>query len=559
MEPIVDLSMHDIKIHLTYHKFIFPACSTYSSSSRGFQTYGPLGVIIKNKIIAEWRKLFITNSNNVYEIDSPIMLSSELLTNSGHIAKFNDPVITILDPISGEKTDLRADHLIKNYFDEHNIVPTQQLDTLTIDEMLEYVHKYKMVSNYESATISYKNLMLSVSNYMYLRPEIAQGIFTEFDTFNENVADLPFGLAQVGKSYRNEISPEPFTRLKEFTQAEVEYFFDPMEPHSHLNYNEIKDIVIPLLPQDSQLGDNIIKYITIEYAVTNNIITNQILAYYLATIYTFVKNLGFPDSVLKFRQQLDSELAHYAIQCWDLEILLPNGWIECVGCAYRGDYDLKVHNTKGQHFIKKYIKKVNKLKMFLNISKLKNKDIIKPFYAEYGNKTFLTQEEALSQNKFTDLVDAIDFKNVVEMENLNIIPHVIEPSIGIDRIFYAMAHTLLKGRLCDPGRVVFKLPISLRPYDIAIYALTSADSLVTYVKTDLAFVNKLFSVHYDYSGATIGRKYTRSDSIGVRLTITVDFQTLSDDTFTLRFSDTGAQIRIHKNVVDTELPKYLSV
>lgn len=291
MNPIVNLSIDDIKKHLYHHKFILASCKSYQSIMSdydGFQTYAPLGLEIKNKIISEWRKLFI--KLNVHEIESPILLSQEVLTNSGHIAKFNDYVVT-----NGKNT-VRADHLIEDFIQNNKIDLTISVNDMTPDEMLEIIKKYKMI-NYDdndinSIKIIPQNLMFKCDK-LYLRPEIAQGIFTEFENFYDN--NLPFGLAQVGKSYRNEISSSPFTRLREFTQAEVEYFFDP-DDSSHPLYDTVKLLELPF-----ENNSNIIT-MSIINAVTSGIIINEIMAYWLGTIYKFAKNLGLDDNIIRFRQ-----------------------------------------------------------------------------------------------------------------------------------------------------------------------------------------------------------------------------------------------------------------
>ncbi len=361
MEPNVDLTSADIKNHLLHHKFIVPTCQLYEASGRGFQTYGHNGVTIKNKIIDQWRKLFI--NENVLEIDTPTLTSSDVLTNSGHVGKFNDFIAT--DGVNV----VRADHLIKDYFSENNIINENPVDNMTSEEMLEIIKKYKMMENTENVDVVPKNLMFSAGD-SYLRPEIAQGIFVEFSQFYDSVMDLPFGLGQVGKSYRNEISPQPFVRLREFTQAEVEYFFDPNEL-THSQYEEIRHISIPLFSTEAQQNNGKIKMTNIEFAVNEEIISNEIMAYYLATIYKFVTSLGLTNNVIRFREHMKNELAHYAVQCWDLEVQLSDGkWLECIGCAYRGNYDLSVHNINNKNSIKKYTKKVCMYKPTLNLEKL---------------------------------------------------------------------------------------------------------------------------------------------------------------------------------------------
>ena len=538
MNATVSLDISEVKSHLMTNKFIIPTAQSYQSfesNSKGFHTYGPLGVTLRNKLINLWRKLFITS--NVFEIDTPLLQSKEVLTNSGHVGKFTDLVV------SNGKDTVRADHLVKDYCEKNNIKLTKPIDDMVQDELLTLVKQYAMIENSENATIAPKNLMFGFGD-LYLRPEIAQGMFTEFDQFYNSGVSLPFGLAQVGKSYRNEISPQPFIRLREFTQAEVEYFFDPND-ESHPLFESVKHLTIPLFTQELQIADsNLAALYSIENSVTNKIIVNEIMGYFLGTIYKFAKKLGLSDDSIRFRQHLPNELAHYAKQCWDLEIKLANGgWLECVGCAHRGSFDLQNHNIRGQNVIKSYATKLTKFKINLNSGE--SKDTAKEFYTLFKNKMYDSREQVEADPNYKTFCNNTFITEYVQVVESNVFPNVIEPSMGIDRMIFAVANNLLKKRTDDNNRIVFNLPLEFVPYEIAVYALSNKDNLINYVKTKLLHLNNDFSVFYDFSGTSIGKRYVRSDEIGVGLTITVDFQTLNDDTVTLRYSSDGHQDRLH--------------
>ena len=549
MDPIISLSIDKVRSHLIENKFIQPTAQSYNGS-KGIQTYAPLGLILKNKIINSWRKYFITN--DIFEIETPILTKKEILVNSGHVGKFADPVIS-----NGIET-LRADHVVEDYVSKNNLDINLDLNE---NELLEIIKKYKIIENSENAVIISKNLMFNFDD-QYLRPELAQGIFTEFDGYYPS-NNLPFGLAQTGKSFRNEISPQPFIRLIEFTQAEVEWFFDPFD-NSHPNFDSIKNLKPPLYEHSENL--------TIDEYVSNNTIINQIMGYYVGVIYKFALSLGFDNDVIRFRKHKVNELAHYAKECWDLEIKLVNGnWLECVGCAHRGSHDLTVHNTCGQNFIQKYSSKNNKFKIDLNIPLLKEKkyseiDILKKnFYVEHSKKLY-SQEELnvimynyrintdFSKYIHIDQFDLFDqfiiISETTEIINSNVIPYVIEPSVGIDRIIFAMANNLLKKRSGDLNRIVFKLPIELNLYDFALFVLSNNEELISYVKTKLNFLNDKFKIYYDWSSVSIGKKYVRSDNIGIMFAITVDFDTLNNDTITLRNINDGEQQRIHIDMIN---------
>lgn len=546
MEAIIPLNYDEVKSHLTSHKFIVPTAQVYQSfesSSKGFHTYGALGTILKNKIINLWRKLFVTS--DVFEIDTPLLQGKEVLTNSGHVGKFNDLVI-----MNGTDT-FRADHLVRDFCEKSGIKLDKPIDNFTKDELLEMVKLHKMCVNSENATISPKNLMFSFGD-LYLRPEIAQGMFIEFDQFYNSGTKLPFGLAQVGKSYRNEISPQPFTRLREFTQAEVEYFFDPFHPNHPLFQYTVSHFTVPLLTQDIQLANSEVPVMTnLMEAVNTGVIVNSIMGYFLGKVYLFAKTLGLNDDAVRFRQHLPNELAHYAKQCWDLEIKLANGnWLECVGCAHRGDYDLKNHNIRGQNVIKSYETKVTKFK--INLNNGESKEMAKVFYSQFKNKLYESQKEIENDPEYEKFKYNTHITTSVQRLESTVFPNVIEPSMGIDRIIFAVANNLLKKRVGDTDKIVFGLPLECVPYEIAVYALSNDDSLVNYVLTKLSSLNDHFTVHYDYSGTSIGKRYVRSDAIGVGLTITVDFKTLEDNTVTLRYTSGAHQDRIHiSEIVET--------
>ena len=286
-------------------------------------------------------------------------------------------------------------------------------------------------------------------------------------------------------------------------------------------------------------------------AVNTGIIVNSIMGYFLGKVYLFAKTIGLTDDVIRFRQHLPNELAHYAKQCWDLEIKLANGnWLECVGCAHRGSYDLTNHNIKGQNVIKEYSTKLIKHKISLN--KGASKEITKDFHLSFKTKIFDSVEEILSNPDYEKFENNVTISQYTEHVESTVIPNVIEPSMGIDRIIFALANNLLKKRQTDNNRILFNLPLQFVPYEIAVYGISNKGVFEDYVKNDLFFLNNHFSVYYDFSGTSIGKRYVRSDEIGVQLTITVDPQTLNDNTVTIRHSSDGHQDRVHKdNLIET--------
>lgn len=551
MDPIINLSVEEVKLHLTTHKIIQSTAQFYKlqtdNITKGFQTYGPIGFTIKQNIINQWRKQFMNNDTNIHEIETPTIMYKDILVNSGHATKFTDFII-----VTDSSETFRADHLVHDHCTKNNISLDIPIDSMSSEQLLDLVKFHNMVKDAHLAKITTKNLMFELKDF-WLRPELAQGIFCEYKNFYDDIGCLPFGLSQVGKSYRNEISPHSFVRLREFTQAEIEWFFDPLD-QTHPLFFEIKDLVLPFYSQKSQTTDKEITYYKIEDALVLGLLANEIMGYFLGKIYLFAKSLGFTDENIRFRQHLPEEMAHYAVQCWDLEIKLSNGgWLECVGCAYRGDYDLKVHNIKNQHFIQKYTKKEKKISLVFTSDTEKklielygDSDLVKKikidFYQNYAKNNYEELPEYVTYLNIPTNFFSIQEK-IVTIDS-TVLPHVIEPSIGIDRIIYALANNLLKKRVSDENRIVFLLPISIVPYDIAIFSLSNKPELNEFIKK-LKFLESDYKIYYDFSSVAIGKKYVRCDSIGVPFAITIDFTSLIDDTVTLRFIKDGSQKRFN--------------
>jgi glycyl-tRNA synthetase len=196
--------------------------------------------------------------------------------------------------------------------------------------------------------------------HSFLRPETAQGHFLNFSRLLEyNNGRVPFASAQIGRSFRNEISPRAgLLRVREFTMAEIEHFVDP-DDKSHPRFHEVKDVTLALLDRDTQsAGKTDIRHLTIGEAVSSGLVANETLGYFVARIYLFLTRIGIDPARLRFRQHMSNEMAHYAQDCWDAEIQSSAGWIECVGCADRAAYDLTVHakRTGASLFVREALK-----------------------------------------------------------------------------------------------------------------------------------------------------------------------------------------------------------
>ena len=299
----------------------------------------------------------------------------------------------------------------------------------------------------------------------YLRPETAQGQFLNFAKLLEyNQQQMPFASASIGKSYRNEISPRAgLLRVREFWMAEIEHFVDPEGGKKHARFDEVKDVELILLNRHTQLaGKTDVDRVPIGKAVADGTVDNETLGYFLARIHLFLKKIGVDQSKIRFRQHMANEMAHYAADCWDAELLTSYGWIECVGCADRSAYDLSVHakKTGAPLMVRQRLDKPISIEEWqIDLDKKK----FGPHFKKDG-KTVEAAIEALPQDKREALAQdlAADGKITIDVEGVaggkveigkdlitierrtrtentrEFTPNVIEPSFGIGRILYSL-------------------------------------------------------------------------------------------------------------------------
>ena len=447
---------------------------------------------------------------------------------------------------------------------DHNMLELQ----INSNGIVQGVYDEKM-KKHQPVRVHRKNLMyeipsLSGPDVDFLRPELAQGIFVNFKLVQQFLKkSLPMGIAQVGKSFRKEISPTPFTRMREFNQAEIEYFVDDKDK-SHPNFSMVETYEIPILSAKMQVtGDKPIM-ISIGKAVETNIISHQTMGYWLARIHQFAIKIGLNPGKIRFRQHLSNEMAHYASECWDLETRVLDSWLECVGCADRGNYDLTSHG-KNKLTAKRLLDKPiieTKLVYKLNKSTISNKykDLTMGIVNYFNNlddvelkklhKNFADGKGFIyiyiGDSLCTITNDMIEFDNEeIRTEYEEFIPHVVEPSFGIDRLLYSVFEHSFYIRPQDAKRGVLGLPTLLTPYDVSVLQLHNKDELkviATYIKNLLKDNN--FSIYTDNSGVAIGRKYVRQDEIGVKFAITIDPGSLEDNMVTVRERDSMKQIRV---------------
>jgi len=543
----------------------------------GFVDYGPLGTMLKNNIIDMWREYYVVREE-FYEIDSPTITPYEVLKASGHVDNFTDPIVECRECLES----FRADHLIEECV---------SLDTegKSLEELEALIKKYSIrcpKCGGELGEVKRFNLMFITSigpggkRRGYMRPETAQGIFIQFRRlagFFRN--KLPFGVVQIGRAYRNEISPrQGVIRLREFTQAEGEFFVHPREKR-HERFKEVEDEVIPLLPADRQMDDTLdpeekVIRITIGEAVRRGIVRHEAIGYFIAITKRFLTDIGIDVEKLRFRQHLPDEMAHYAMDCWDAEIYTERfGWIECVGIADRTDYDLRSHMNHSGVDLRIFVeyeepKEVETYEIELNyreVGRIFKKDLklieetlkemdreeIERMVREIREKGkyILKVERDGEVKEFQILESYIRIRKVVKkIRGEKILPHVIEPSYGIDRILYCLLEQAYRE---EEDRVYLDLKPKVAPVKVGVFPLVNRDNLPE-IAMDIKEKLRREGIiaQYDDRGA-IGRRYMRMDEIGTPFCITVDSGTLEDGTVTVRYRNTREQERVKiEEVVD---------
>ena len=416
--------------------FIFPSSDIYGGLSSCWD-YGPLGVEMKRNVKEAWWQAMVHQRDDMVGLDTSILMHPDVWQASGHLDGFSDPMVDCKDC----KMRWRSDDM-----EDTSKCPSCG-GQLTEPRQFNLMFK------------TFMGPMADSSSTVYLRPETAQGIFVNF----RNVLDttrkkLPFGIAQIGKSFRNEITTGNFIfRSREFEQMEIEYFVKPGNEDKAFN----------------------------SWCETR-------LNWYL--------KLGIKKEHLRLRPHGESELAHYAKGCYDIEYLFPMGWSELEGIANRADYDLKQH--------------------------------------------------ASASNKNLDYFD--------NDTNEHYLPYVIEPSAGVERSFLAFLLDAYDEETNDKGetRVVLRFNPSIAPYKAAILPLSRKEPLVELSKKIHKELSKRCVVMYDDT-QSIGRRYRRQDEIGTPLCVTVDFESLEDNCATIRDRDTMKQIRVPVPELDSVLKSIL--
>ncbi len=531
--------------------FIYPSFEIYGGIA-GFYDYGPLGAQLKNNIENLWRRFFVLKDNCI-EITTPDITLYEVLKASGHVEEFTD--LTVDCP------------KCKKSFKVEDIIGTTPVEQALAEKKIKCLGCGTVLTNPHPV-----NLMFSTTigagdgRPAFLRPETAQGIFTNFHLlYRYNRERLPLGVVQIGKGYRNEISPRQGTlRQREFSMAEAEIFIDPTTK-THPRFHDI--INEPLV-----LNDNVIEHhVTVGHAVNQGIINSQALAYYMHLTSSFLLAAGIDPKKFRFRKHASDELAHYACECWDAELYSDRfGWIECVGIADRSAYDLNAHlqaSGVDMYAVRKYPEpKIEKHRKI--IPKM---DIFGPLFKKDAGKikALLETMEAPTKGPVNVTLDGKiitipkDAYDVTEVEEKTIgekfVPNVIEPSFGIDRILYFLIeHNYKEISKKDEEYTILSFPPGIAPITAGVFPLTDDNRLVALaqrINDDLRAA--CIYTYFDTTG-TIGRRYARMDEVGTPLCVTIDHDSLTDHKVTIRSRDTTEQQRTPIKAVIEQIKKQVS-
>lgn len=442
---------------------IFPGSEIYGGLSNTWD-FGPLGVEIKNNVKEEWHKAFVQKCKYNVGLDAAILMNPEVWKASGHLSNFSDPLMDCKEC----NTRHRADKLIEEYMFQNGIDGVA--DGWSFDKMQKYIIdnnivcpncgklNYTEIRKFNLMFKTFQGVTEDSTSEIFLRPETAQGIFVNFKNILRSTRrKLPMGIAQIGKAFRNEITPGNFIfRTREFEQMELEFFFDPEDGKDWFEYWK--------------------KYCK-DWLLDHNMTEENI----------------------RFRNHTKEELSHYSAGTADIEYLFPFGWGELWGVANRTNYDLTQHENSSKESMK-----------------------------------------------------------VRREDGTEFIPHVIEPSVGCDRVLLALLCDAYNEEELENGdtRIVLKLDRRLAPYKVAVLPLSK--KLGEKADEVYAMVADKFMTTYDET-ASIGKRYRRQDEIGTPYCVTVDFETLEDNMVTVRDRDTMEQDRIEISALYDYLDKKLKL
>ena len=531
--------------------FLLPAFEIHGGS-KGLYDFGPVGGRMRSRMNQVWLDHWL-RLGNVVEISCPTITPYAVLEASGHVGEFSD----FMTQCESCEEASRADTLLEGHHPNPDALKLEELQQL----MNEHLPVCPACGARKWAQVRAQNLMFNTTigagdsgRPGFLRPETAQGMFTSFNSLYRHFRErLPFGAMQVGKGYRNEIAPrQGMIRLREFNMAELEYFIDPESTKSE-DLSAWKNIEMTFLPRSSPLVK-----MSLPNACKQGLISHMTVAKFLGITHNFLIDVGIDPSKLRFRQHEANEMAHYAEDCWDAEIFGSYGWIECVGIAHRGCYDLACHEhatgktlRARREFSEPRIVHVDGWTIEGAVAGPAFKSQageVKAAVEALPKQTTFPCELTLAGGSVVNVLEEHVKPNQKVMKETGewFIPHVIEPAFGIDRIiWHVLDHAYHEEKKNDEDYTLMKLSAKIAPVDIAVFPLfekDGMDELAQRIHERLCGRSGTVSL-YDGSGS-IGRRYARADEIGIPHCLTVDHQSLQDGTITIRDRDTGEQHRI---------------
>jgi glycyl-tRNA synthetase len=526
----------------------------------GFYDLGPLGVLLKSNIVDLWREFFVKQHQDfVVEIESPIIAPAIVFKASGHEESFTDYAVECLQC----HRTFRADHLVE----ERLGISAEGLGAEQLEKLIRENDIRCPICGGNLGSV-YRFLLLfqtyigpySPSNLAYLRPEAAQGMFVNFKRVYELMKRrLPFGVAQIGRVARNEISPrQGLIRLREFTIMEIEFFYDDSNPSCDVIYENCSEEHINILrAEDRAEGIDKPTPVSVTEAVNEKIILSPWLAYWMCIAKKFVNVLGVPSDKMYFEEKLPSERAHYSKQTFD-QIVIVEKWgkLEVSGHAYRHTYDLGRHmefskaelyairQLKTPKVVRRSIVKYDKNavinlfgskapQVFKVLASLSSEALAKIVTESQGDRVII---EGIEIPKAIFKVEDVEEKVWVE----KIIPHVAEPSFGAERLLYVVLEYAYSE---DGGRVVMRFPRRVAPIKVGVTPLVDRDPLEEIAHRLFKELKKHYYAVY-LEGDSIGKKYAQADELGIPFVITIDYETPSKGDVTIRDRDTKKQIRV---------------
>jgi len=451
-----DISIEDMTTFCKRKGFVYPSAEIYGGFA-GFWDFGHIGVELKNNIKENWWNFFVRQRDDVVGIDGSIITNPKVWQASGHEEGFNDVLVVCRKCKKADKIDKHEIKKVKcscgGEFDWNSVKEIEQMFKTNV----------------------------GLDGFAYLRPETAQLIFTNFKFVQDNARlKLPFGIAQVGKAFRNEIAPRDFLfRDREFEQMEIEYFVDPEDKFPY----EIGNSEIFVYSSEMQEKEKEPIKMKFKEAYKKKLIKTDWHAYWLEQMFLWFIDLGANPDKFRIRQHVKDEKSHYALDTWDLEYKFPFGWKELQGMANRSDFDLKQHQEHSK-----------------------------------------TNLEIMNNDK-------------------KILPHVVcEPSQGVERAFLVFMFDSYYYN-DERKNVILRLNPKLAPIKAAVFPIVKQPEFEKIAEEIVKDLRKDWNVIYDKSGS-IGRRYARNDEIGTPFCITVDGDSLKKNDVTVRLRDSGEQVRI---------------